>query len=106
MNKERKILSKEMYEMVKKFEQSGLHQRDFAAFHGVGLSKLKYWIKKHKQVPKAIFENVNSTFLPVEVDQPQISTLSMALIRLPNEITIEVAISSIDAGFIHALKAC
>jgi hypothetical protein len=42
MNKDRKILAREMGKLVKKWEKSGLTQRDFAKGDAVSLSKFKW----------------------------------------------------------------
>jgi hypothetical protein len=104
MNEVRKNLSKEMGKVVKNYEKSGLIQRDFAREHGISLHKPKYWLKKRQQSPKVVASKGVPAFVPVDIQQTV--TTQMALIRLPIGITIEMDLSSMDAGFIQTLKTC
>jgi hypothetical protein len=107
MNEGDKVLSKEMGLLVQKFKKSGITQRDFAQKHGIGVSKLKYWLKKHKRpVSKVYPSEAISGFIPIELEETKTASGQLALVRLPNGVTIEVDFNCVDAVFLHTLKTC
>ena len=45
----RKEKREEMLTLVKRWQESGMTQKEYARDHGIKLSKLRYWIRKHRE---------------------------------------------------------
>jgi len=68
----------EMLTLVEQWQQSGMTQKEYAREHDIKLSKLRYWIRKHRE------ELTSDGFIPF--------TLPTDIIRLlyPNGIELQL----------------
>jgi hypothetical protein len=106
MNKDRKVLAREMGKLVKKWEKSGLTQGDFAKGEAVSLSKFKYWITKTKNKANKPVQATSAAFLPISFSDPAPLVKAPAIICFPNGITIELDLYGLDANLVNTLKSC
>lgn len=57
----------EWMQLLEKYEQSGLTQKEFAAQENLSLSTLQYWLYKRSKSHSKIDVNSSPRFLPIEV---------------------------------------
>ena len=66
MRKNQKYTQAEMYENIKRWQTSGLSQKQFSKQEGFPLTTFSYWLIKYRKQKKGQ-EAKTKTFLPVEI---------------------------------------
>jgi len=86
----KKVTASQMYNLVKKFQESGQSQKDFAAAHGLKEGKLYYWISKLTKPQQSVTPLVTpkNDFVAIEVTPEQEGRSIM--IRLKSGVEIEI----------------
>jgi len=60
---ERENCKTEMFLLIKKWQKSGISQKDFCIHHDIPLHIFYYWLRKQRQTPSS----TGSVFVPVEI---------------------------------------
>jgi transposase-like protein len=60
---ERENWKQEMFSLIKKWQKSGITQKDFCDRHDITLHAFYYWLRKYKQV----YKSSENGFVPVEI---------------------------------------
>jgi len=98
---ERENWQQEMFSLIKKWQESGISQRDFCSQHDLSMHAFYYWLRKYKQAN----QSSENRFLPVEINSPVFTPgndiSGNIQIRYPNGVLItldkSVSISRIKA---------
>ena len=57
-------LREKMFDLIRRWEQSGMTQREYCREHRLERSRFHYWLKIYREVP----QEERSTFLPLVID--------------------------------------
>jgi len=85
-----------MERLVKEYRQSGQGQAAFAQAHGITESKLYYWLRKLGEPTCGKAESATekpSGFIPVTTTKPTNEDSRPMIIRIGEDITIEIPVS-------------
>ena len=102
----------EWSELIAKFEQTGLTQKEFVAKHDVHLSTFQYWLyRTRRSQPRAlgIVSKSSPKFLPVQViaspaPEARVAKGLLVEVALPSGATVRFAIGS-DTRYLAELCA-
>ncbi len=93
--------SEERREMVRQFHESGMTQKDFAAFYGVTRSTLGYWVRRLRENEQS---TETTSFVPVgAIMSPTRSTALRVIIR--SGVTVELDLPASEETIRMVLKA-
>jgi len=68
-------------ELVRAFQSSKMTRKDFCLRRGIAVSALQYHLKKYRNEKKQPAGNAPGQFLPLPVQRPDSSLLSVIIIR-------------------------
>jgi len=60
---ERENWQREMFSLIRKWQNSGINQKDFCREHEITLHAFYYWLRKYKQA----HQTTENGFVPVEI---------------------------------------
>lgn len=88
---------REMFSLIKKWQESGISQKEFCIRHDLSEHAFYYWLRKYKLA----HHTSNNGFLPVEISSPVNDTRVDIQIYYPNGVLVtldkSVSISRIKA---------
>jgi hypothetical protein len=104
MRKNQKYTQEEMYENIKRWQTSGLSQKEFSKQEGYPLTTFSYWLIKYGKQKKGQ-EAKTKPFLPVEIILPSETTsyeCNIITIIYPNGIRVTCPIT-IEKEYLRTL---
>ncbi len=93
MNKsERKNVQQQMFSLIRKWNGSGISQKEFCNNHDLPIHIFHYWLRKYKQTSPPS----ENGFLPIDVTPAKLSPDGELQIHYPNGvmITLDKAVST------------
>lgn len=94
---ERENWQREMFALIKNWQDSGINQRDFCKRHDITIYTFHYWLRKYKQE----YSSSEKGFIPVEISPAETISQEDIRIQYPNGVQLilgnSVSISRIKA---------
>ena len=78
---------REMFSLIKKWQRSGISQKDFCSQHDLYIHAFYYWLRKYKQVNPSS----ENGFLPVEIGPSDNGSKGEIQFHYPNGVLITLS---------------